>query len=31
MREPSLGEPFADEPDKTLDVFLERMRRQTTR
>lgn len=26
IREPRLAQPFADEPDKTLDVFLERMR-----
>jgi predicted DNA-binding transcriptional regulator YafY len=26
IREPALGEPFADEPGKTLEIFLERMR-----
>jgi predicted DNA-binding transcriptional regulator YafY len=28
---PSLGEPFPDEPDKTLDVFIARMRAEPTR
>ncbi|HTD34501.1 MAG TPA: WYL domain-containing protein [Candidatus Elarobacter sp.] len=31
ITEPSLTEPFTDEPDKTLDVFLARMRAEARR